>query len=72
MEKNVCQFIVDHLAYQHRVRHIYGITGDALNALTAAIRKNETIQWVTTRHSRIDSKSGCVCWHNWSGRRAFN
>ncbi len=49
MKLNTCQYIIDHLA-QIGVKHIFGITGDALNAFTAAIRINKKIKWITVRH----------------------
>ncbi len=49
MKINVCDFMIEKLA-AHGVKHIMGITGDALNAFTAAIRTNKQIQWITVRH----------------------
>lgn len=49
MKINTCQYIINHLS-DYGVKHIFGITGDALNAFTAAIRINKQIQWITVRH----------------------
>ncbi len=32
------------------VRHIYGVVGDSLNAITDALRKREDMEWIHTRH----------------------
>ncbi len=32
------------------VRHIYGVVGDSLNAITDALRKRDDMQWIHTRH----------------------
>ena len=32
------------------IKQIFGITGDALNPFTNAIRKHKTIEWFTVRH----------------------
>ena len=32
------------------VRHIYGVVGDSLNAITDALRKREDMAWIHTRH----------------------
>jgi pyruvate dehydrogenase (quinone) len=32
------------------VRHIYGVVGDSLNAITDALRKREDMSWIHTRH----------------------
>lgn len=37
------------------VKQIFGITGDALNAFTNAIRKHGTLEWFTVRHEETAS-----------------
>ncbi|WP_297298886.1 ubiquinone-dependent pyruvate dehydrogenase [uncultured Methylovirgula sp.] len=32
------------------IRHIYGVVGDSLNAMTDALRKRADMQWIHTRH----------------------
>lgn len=48
-DKNVAEFIVDTLA-NAGVQHLYGITGDSLNALTDAISKDGRIKFIHVRH----------------------
>jgi pyruvate dehydrogenase (quinone) len=35
------------------VKRVYGVVGDSLNALTDAIRKQKSIQWVHVRHEEV-------------------
>ena len=32
------------------VKRVYGVTGDSLNGITDAIRRNKTIEWMHMRH----------------------
>src|SRR5699024_10422218 len=41
--------IVNALA-RHGVTHVWGVVGDALNPITDAIRRHESIDWVGVRH----------------------
>jgi pyruvate dehydrogenase (quinone) len=36
-----------------KVRRIYGVVGDSLNALTEAVRKSEAIEWIGVRHEEV-------------------
>ncbi len=45
----VCEALLDILA-EAGVREIFGITGDALNSLVDAIRRDDRFEWVTVRH----------------------
>jgi pyruvate dehydrogenase (quinone) len=49
MAKNVADVFVETLVAAG-VKRIYGVAGDSLNALTEAIRKNDTISWIHMRH----------------------
>ena len=49
MAKNVAEELVQQLA-DYGVKQIFGITGDALNPFTDAIRRNKKIMWHTVRH----------------------
>ncbi|MCL9781653.1 thiamine pyrophosphate-binding protein [Vibrio sp. S4M6] len=45
--------VAEEFVYQlseYGVKQIFGITGDAMNAFTDAIRRNGNIQWYTVRH----------------------
>ena len=35
------------------VRRIYGIAGDSLNAITDAVRRDQTIEWIHVRHEEV-------------------
>lgn len=48
-KRTVCEEIVYRLANMS-VKQIFGITGDALNHFTDAIRRDKRIQWFTVRH----------------------
>ncbi len=49
MPRTVSSVILEALA-AHGVRHIFGIPGDAINGLADAIRRQETIEFITVRH----------------------
>lgn len=49
MKQNVCENLLDILAGVG-VRKIFGVTGDALNALLEAIRKDDRFDWIGVRH----------------------
>lgn len=49
MKKSVCESLLDILA-EAGVRHIWGVTGDALNPLLEAIRKDDRFRWIGVRH----------------------
>ena len=42
------------------VKQIFGITGDALNPFTDAIRRNKKIQWLTVRHEESAAFAACA------------
>ena len=46
---SVAQAIVETLVAA-KVRRIYGLVGDSLNALTDALRRSEQIEWIGVRH----------------------
>ena len=49
MAKNVAEVFVETLIAVG-VKRVYGVTGDSLNALTDAIRRNDAISWIPMRH----------------------
>ncbi len=49
---NVAELIVQALR-QSGVERIYGVVGDSLNALTEALRKQGTIEWIHTRNEEV-------------------
>jgi pyruvate dehydrogenase (quinone) len=50
--RNVADVVIETLA-EAGVRRIYGVVGDSLNAVTEALRRNGTIQWVPVRHEEV-------------------
>jgi pyruvate dehydrogenase (quinone) len=49
MPKNVAELFVETLAAAG-VERVYGVSGDSLNGITDAIRRQKEIQWVHVRH----------------------
>jgi thiamine pyrophosphate-dependent acetolactate synthase large subunit-like protein len=49
MKKNVCENLLEILA-SAGVNKIFGVTGDALNGLLEAIRKDDRFKWIGVRH----------------------
>jgi len=49
---NVAEAIVETLIAA-KVRRIYGLVGDSLNALTDALRRSEQIEWIGVRHEEV-------------------
>lgn len=49
MSKKVAEQLVD-LLVQAGIKRIYAVTGDSLNELNDAVRRNKAIQWVHVRH----------------------
>jgi len=49
---SVAQAIVDTLIAA-KVRRIYGVVGDSLNALTDALRRSQAIEWIGVRHEEV-------------------
>lgn len=49
MAKKVAEQVVETLS-EAGVRRIYAVTGDSLNEVNEAVRKNENIQWIHVRH----------------------
>jgi len=47
--QNVANLLVEVLA-QAGVRHLYGVAGDSLNAVTESIRATKQLEWVHVRH----------------------
>jgi len=49
MQQTVAELLIATL-YELGVRQIFGVVGDALNPLTDAIRRHESMQWIGVRH----------------------
>lgn len=49
MEKKVAEQIVEMLV-EAGVKRIYAVTGDSLNQINDAVRRNGKIQWIHVRH----------------------
>jgi pyruvate dehydrogenase (quinone) len=49
---SVAETIVDTLIAA-KVRRIYGVVGDSLNALTEALRRSKAIEWIGVRHEEV-------------------
>ena len=49
MAKNVAEQLVEMLV-QAGIKRIYAVTGDSLNAVNDAVRRNPSIEWVHVRH----------------------
>jgi len=49
MKQSICESLLEILA-DAGVRQIWGVTGDALNPLLEAIRKDDRFQWIGVRH----------------------
>lgn len=49
MAKNVSDLLVENL-YNAGVRRVYGITGDSLNPVNDAIRRDGRLEWIHVRH----------------------
>ena len=49
MAKKVADLLVDTLG-AHGVERIYGVSGDSLNGITDAIRRQERMRWIHVRH----------------------
>lgn len=49
MAKNVAEHLVE-LLVQAGIKRIYAVTGDSLNELNDAVRRNKHIKWVHVRH----------------------
>lgn len=52
MSKNISEQIVDMLV-ESGIKRIYAVTGDSLNHLNEAVRKNDKIQWIHVRHEEV-------------------
>src|SRR6185369_3699394 len=48
-KKRVADVVVDTLAAA-RVERVYGVSGDSLNGITDAIRRQKQIRWIHVRH----------------------
>ena len=49
MAKRVAELIVEVLA-NAGVERVFGLSGDSLNGITGAIRKQKLVRWVHVRH----------------------
>lgn len=49
LKKNVCEVLLDNL-HAAGARQIFGVTGDALNPLLEAIRRDDRFEWIAVRH----------------------
>ena len=52
MSKNIADQIVD-LLVEAGIKRIYAVTGDSLNHLNDAVRRNDKIDWVHVRHEEV-------------------
>ena len=52
MERNISEQIVDMLV-DAGIKRIYAVTGDSLNHLNDAVRRNGKIQWIHVRHEEV-------------------
>lgn len=49
MKKNVSDQLVETLE-KAGIKHIYAVTGDSLNSVNAAVRRNGKVKWIHVRH----------------------
>ena len=49
MSQNVCESLLS-ILMEAGVGQIFGVTGDALNPLLEAIRKEDRVDWIGVRH----------------------
>jgi pyruvate dehydrogenase (quinone) len=49
MSKNLAELLIETLA-QAGVQRLYGLSGDSLNGITDALRKQKQIEWIHVRH----------------------
>ena len=49
MAKKIAELLIDTLV-KSGVEHIYAVTGDSLNEVNEAVRKNDQIKWIHVRH----------------------
>lgn len=49
---NIAQYMVE-LMHEAGIKRIWGVTGDSLNGLADALRKENAIEWVGTRHEEV-------------------
>lgn len=49
MGKNVAEQLIDTLK-QSGIKHIYAVTGDSLNEVNEAVRKDSDVKWIHVRH----------------------
>ncbi|NLR78951.1 hypothetical protein HGH91_09955 [Chitinophaga eiseniae] len=52
MAKNVADQLVDMLA-NAGIKRIYAVTGDSLNHINDAVRRDGRIQWIHVRHEEV-------------------
>ena len=52
MSKNISDQIVDQLV-EAGIKRIYAVTGDSLNHLNDAVRRNDKIEWIHVRHEEV-------------------
>lgn len=52
MSKNVSDLLVENL-YNAGVRRVYAITGDSLNPVNDAIRRDGRLEWIHVRHEEV-------------------
>ena len=50
MAKKIAEQLIDTLV-ESGVERIYAVTGDSLNEVNEAVRKNNKIQWIHVRHN---------------------
>lgn len=72
MGKNLAEQLIDMLV-EAGVKRIYAVTGDSLNRVNDAVRKNGKIQWIHVRHEETGAYAAgaeASCTGNWPVVRA--
>ena len=57
MAQKVAEQVVDMLV-DTGVKRIYAVTGDSLNEINDAVRRNEKIDWIHVRHEETGAFAG--------------
>ena len=59
MAKKIAEQLIDTLV-ESGVERIYAVTGDSLNEVNEAVRKNNKIQWIHVRHEETGRRKQTV------------
>ena len=59
MAQKVAEQVVDMLV-DTGVKRIYAVTGDSLNEINDAVRRNEKIDWIHVRHEETGAFAACI------------